>query len=252
MAHIQVEASVRTHHKFLKAGPAASWLWLCGMGYCQDGLTDGFIPESALPYLGVQKPHPLKDKLVDVGLWDRAEGGWLVHDYLKHNRSAAQIGTLKDRRRAGGNLGGRPPKEPSEKPSRLTIEGNHTENPSHLISSQIHLNDSNISAHQGPPAKPALRIDPLDGAFFAFQSKYPQARRKGGLLVEQSFVTQVARAGGVNVLMEALDNHLASEQWLSGKVPGMDIWLNEERWRQTLEPPVEKPAGVFAGWKPRS
>lgn len=133
MAYIQVEASVRTHRKFLKAGPAASWLWLCGMGYCQDGLTDGFIPFEAIDYLGV-KPNTarkLKTVLVSVGLWDVVDGGWRVHDYLQHNRSAQDIRTTKDRRRAGGALGGRPT---NKETLEVSPEVNHTGNPSHLIS----------------------------------------------------------------------------------------------------------------------
>jgi hypothetical protein len=107
MAYIQVEASVRTHKKFLKVGPAASWLWLCGVGYCQDGLTDGFIPAEALKYLGVKAPSSLKDQLVAVGLWDEAPGGWLVHDYLQHNKSAAAVADVKHSKRAAGAAGGR-------------------------------------------------------------------------------------------------------------------------------------------------
>jgi hypothetical protein len=111
MAHIQVEASVRTHKKFLMAGPAASWLWLCGVGYSQDGLTDGFIPFEALPYLGVKAPKSLRAKLVEVGLWDEVDGGWQIHDYANHNRTAAEIKALKRRRGDGGFLGGRPSAE---------------------------------------------------------------------------------------------------------------------------------------------
>src|SRR5437773_2606613 len=77
MAYIQVEASVRTHKKFLKAGPAASWLWLCGMGYCQEQKTD-IVPLSALRYLGVPRPQRLIPALVASGLWQSVEGGWKV------------------------------------------------------------------------------------------------------------------------------------------------------------------------------
>lgn len=162
MAYIQVEASVRTHKKFLKAGPAASWLWLCGMGYCQDGLTDGFIPFAALKYLGVESPKPLKSKLVEAGLWDEVEGGWRVHDYLKHNRSSEEIRTTKDRRKAGGALGGRPHKETSEETlkvsEKVNLPVNHTENPSHLISDQQTTTTATATA-------PIIRRRRMDAAF---------------------------------------------------------------------------------------
>ena len=106
MAWIKVEASVRTHEKFLAAGPAACWLWLCGLAYCQEGLTDGFIPFAALSHLGVKAPQALKCKLVTVGLWHDVEGGWEVHGYLKHNKAEKEIRRIQGERRQSGERGG--------------------------------------------------------------------------------------------------------------------------------------------------
>lgn len=110
MAYIVVEASVRTHWKFLAAGPAASWLWLCGLGYCQDGLTDGFIPKSAIEFLGVKRAAKLAPKLVAARLWDIVppDTGWQMHDYLDHNKSAEAVRGLMRQRADWGKLGGRP------------------------------------------------------------------------------------------------------------------------------------------------
>jgi len=130
MSFVQVDSSVRTNRKFLRAGPAASWLWLCGNAYCQETLTDGFIPFEAIRYLGVQSPQPLIPKLVKAGLWDVVDGGWCVHDYLEHNKSADEIRRLKKRRGEGGKLGGRPPKEPSSETLEVTEKVNLSENPS--------------------------------------------------------------------------------------------------------------------------
>jgi hypothetical protein len=116
MTYIMIESSVRTHKKMLAAGPAASWLWCCGLGYCQDGLTDGHIPRSALDFLGVKSPQKLAEKLVRVGLWETAKDGWHVHDYRRHNKSAEQIREIMRKRTEGGALGGRPKK---------TLEVNH-------------------------------------------------------------------------------------------------------------------------------
>lgn len=129
MAYIMVESSVRTHKKFLKVGPAAAWLWLCGIGYCQDGLTDGFIPADAIDFLGVKKPLPLAERLVEARLWDRVDDGWQVHDYLAHNKSSGQVRDTMRRRKEGGHLGGRPFKNQPEKPYAETLEVNHPENP---------------------------------------------------------------------------------------------------------------------------
>lgn len=107
MAWIKVEASVSRNPKFLKAGPAASWLWLCGLGYCQEGLTDGFIPFEAIDFLGVKHAGRLAPYLVTAGLWELADGGWRVHDYLVHNKQASDVHRIQDARRAAGVDGGK-------------------------------------------------------------------------------------------------------------------------------------------------
>lgn len=106
MNFARIETSVRTNKKFLAAGPAPSWLWVCGLLYCQDGLTDGFIPEAAIDYLGVRGARRLVPHLVKVQLWEPVDGGYQVHDYLEHNRSAAEVGALRGARQAAGSQGG--------------------------------------------------------------------------------------------------------------------------------------------------
>lgn len=94
--------------------------------------------------------------------------------------------------------------------------------------------------------------EPLDVAFRAFQEAYPAARRKGGYLVEQWFMAAVVNAGSSVALMAALENHKRSEQWADAKlIPGMDTWLNEERWRQELpaKPVDAQRAERLAKWK---
>ncbi len=72
----------------LKAGPAACWLWVCGLAYCQRHSTDGHIPAEALAWLGVVSPQKMTAALVAAGLWHRTDNGWRVHDYLDWNESS--------------------------------------------------------------------------------------------------------------------------------------------------------------------
>ena len=93
--------------------------------------------------------------------------------------------------------------------------------------------------------------EPLDVAFRSFQDAYPSHRRKGGHLLEVAFMDQAHKAGGASVLMAALENHKASEQWADPKlIPGMDTWINGEYWRQVLpSATVTKPTPVVDRWK---
>lgn len=249
MAWVKVESSVSRHKKFIDAGPEASWLWVCGLCYAQEGLTDGFIPEQALHYLGVKRPDRLKDRLVAVRLWDAVPGGWQIHDYLEWNKDAASIRLTRERRANGGKQGGRPggrrKDDPPEKPSEtleVSEEVNLPENPSTSTAT------STAVATATPTASTQK---PLDVEFRSFQESYPPHRRKGGWMAMTAFVDQVGLAGGVQPLMEALESHKASDQWKSEPrhIPNMDKWLMEERWRQRLDPP--KPAaGSFGTWVP--
>src|ERR1043166_6676267 len=187
MAYIQVEASVRTHKKFLKAGPAASWLWLCAMGYCQDGLTDGFIPFEAIDYLGVKgvTARKLKCTLVAVGLWEDVPGGWRVHDYHRHNKSAAEIQRVRALRGAGGMKGGRPHKEQTfDETLKVTGKVNLPENPSHLIS----------ATSTATSTASATSAFPMDRWFEDLKANYPANRLSSGHLTMTAFVDALLHA----------------------------------------------------------
>jgi hypothetical protein len=82
------------HRKQLSAGAEACWLWACGLMYAnRQPERSGFIPDLILPalYAPSRSPKKLAARLVEVGLWDRVEGGYAIHDYTTWNPSAEQI-----------------------------------------------------------------------------------------------------------------------------------------------------------------
>lgn len=260
MAWLRVLTSVARNRKFVKAGPGPSWLWICGLAYCQEGLTDGFIPDEALDYLGVKSARGMVKHLVSAGLWDEVEGGWRVHDYLEHNRSASEVADIREARGRGGKLGGRPRKAEKE-PSKVLPENlpeNLKVSESETLPKTFSVDVDGSASVAASVAAPVLekKEERLDVAFQAFQSAYPDSRRKGGYRAGQAFFEAVS-GGRVTVatIMAALANHKASEQWQTPKhIPGMDTWLMEERWRQTLPPPqaVQQAPRKVDLWQPRT
>lgn len=93
MAWLRIDDRVRTHPKIAQAGPAAAWLWFCGICYCREHLTDGFIPKAVVVSLAMNLTSPLKHaaRLVDVRLWEDVDGGYQVHDFLDWNPSRAEV-----------------------------------------------------------------------------------------------------------------------------------------------------------------
>lgn len=104
---VRVDDHVPHHPKFIRAGALASWLWLCGNCHCSKYLTDGFIAEAVVKGLGqVTNARKQAEVLVTVGLWERCEGGYRVHDYHNYNPTAEEIQGLRKLRAEQGRLGG--------------------------------------------------------------------------------------------------------------------------------------------------
>lgn len=85
----------------------AAWLYLDSIGYATEHLTDGWVP----PWFPSSRGFKGKDAeaLLEVGLWHAMDigdcGGWLIHDYLAHQKSkdqwTAEQHKRKDRARRG-------------------------------------------------------------------------------------------------------------------------------------------------------
>lgn len=90
---LKILCDISKQAKFIDAGPVASWLWLAGVGHCRVSTTDGFIHMDVVPGLvpGLKSPYRHAAKLVEVGLWHAANGGYEVHDYLAMNPSKAEV-----------------------------------------------------------------------------------------------------------------------------------------------------------------
>lgn len=84
--------------------PRAVGMHVMAISYCAGLLTDGFIDEH---FVGEKLPRPAERRrvtsaLVDAGLWEPADGGWLIHDWLDYQESSVEIAL-----RRSGNRGGR-------------------------------------------------------------------------------------------------------------------------------------------------
>lgn len=93
MSWAKLDDRANEHRKQLAAGPEACWLWACGLMYCnRQPARDGFIPAQVVAMLyPAKKPQALAAKLVAVGLWEKVEGGFLVHDFGDWNKSREQV-----------------------------------------------------------------------------------------------------------------------------------------------------------------
>ena len=80
------------HPKVIAAGPWAELLAMRGVIYAAGLETDGFIPTAGLAHIGAGIPAVRKRAaaLVEVGLWEESDGGWVIHDFLDYHPSKAE------------------------------------------------------------------------------------------------------------------------------------------------------------------
>lgn len=94
MTWARIDDNFSTHRKFFHAGPEGVAFFVAALCYSARHASDGFIPTEDLfvvyPWPNL-KPKKIAERLVSVGLLDRVEGGFQVHDYLTFNESRTEI-----------------------------------------------------------------------------------------------------------------------------------------------------------------
>lgn len=117
--YVRVNDGLPDNPKILDVGDLAGWLYVCGLCYCSRQLTDGVIPVAMVGRLtGLANFEALASALLEAKLWHAPghicercpqplAGTYVVHDYLDHQRSAAEVRELSEKRAAAGQRGGK-------------------------------------------------------------------------------------------------------------------------------------------------
>ena len=117
-------------------GPA-KLLYIAGLVYASNQLTDGFIPERAVKFIAstadVANCHDFARQLLDVGLWVATDDGYQINDYLEWNPSKEQVERTRAARAEAGQRGG------------LTKAAKSKQNPSKLLSKTLAKSKQNSS-----------------------------------------------------------------------------------------------------------
>lgn len=106
MSWVRIDDAMPDKPKVRHVGPLGQALHVAGICYSARHLTDGFLPESAIPTLIDLKPRELKAlvaKMLEVApsqtnpLWHRQQGGYQIHDYLEYNPNRSAVLAERDR-----------------------------------------------------------------------------------------------------------------------------------------------------------
>lgn len=78
--------------------PSAIGAFVVMLSYCGDNLTDGYVDDDTAEFVLDITVQEL-DALQQVGLIESVDGGYVIHDYLEHNRSRQQVMAKRKRER---------------------------------------------------------------------------------------------------------------------------------------------------------
>lgn len=97
MAWFKVDDKLWGHQKWVSAPPGARSLWVTAGSWAADHLTDGFIPTHMLGIFGARLGD--SRKLVEIGLWEVAEGGWRFRDWADYQPSRESVMSEREKAR---------------------------------------------------------------------------------------------------------------------------------------------------------
>ena len=107
MGWVRLDDGFANHPKLVAVGATGMAMFVAGLCYCSRYLTDGFIPQAQVKLLiNIRDSSNVAARLVGAGLWEPAEGGFAVHDYLVYNPSRRDAEASRAARAEAGRRGG--------------------------------------------------------------------------------------------------------------------------------------------------
>jgi hypothetical protein len=95
MPWVKIDDQFWANPKVANAGNEAAGIFARSLAYCASQLTDGFVSNDAALFITKGKQKPL-DHMVASGLWEVAQGGYRIPDYLDFNPPRVKV---EERRR---------------------------------------------------------------------------------------------------------------------------------------------------------
>lgn len=102
MAWVRIDDQFTEHPKLVQAGPLGVAMQIAALCYANRHLTDGELPANIVarfmptvcydPETGEEITwRDVADRLVEIGIWHKTDGGYLIHDYLEYQPSKADV-----------------------------------------------------------------------------------------------------------------------------------------------------------------
>ncbi len=103
---MRCDLSLFRNPKLAGAGPGAGWLYLSGLAYSVENLTDGWLPDwfpATIPGCGTEHAASLEDRGLWIPLEVTDDGGWLINDFPEYQVTKEQWEQMRERNRRNIN-----------------------------------------------------------------------------------------------------------------------------------------------------
>lgn len=271
MAYAQIDFEFWSNPKVLAAGKDAALLYIAGCGYCNQHLTDGFVSDSAVGFVANMAQQRSYRKhvnaLVENGLWLKVEDGYLVNDFLKHNKSKAEVDALREKKSKAGQASARAREQqgagnkPSTRSTGVQTDVEQVLNNKVVehafnyidIDSDVSLKDTTTPPFNPPTnsddsEKPA---DPrFDALFMAYQSETGKSPQFDAAEVEL-IAAMLADDVTPDELRVAL-REMTAKGFACPRISSARNWIvnNREKKKRKGRQPVKEKPGLAGGYVP--
>lgn len=231
IAWFKVDDQLAFHPKAATAGNAAMGLWVRAGSYASAHLTDGFIA-SAIALAMANECDA--DALVNVGLWDRVDGGYQFHGWDEWQPDAEEERIRREERSEKRRAAGRKGAE-----ARWGKKGTKKSDSSRMASAMANECDRNGKPMPPSPSpSPESSTKTLSTAQRAeFDEWWSHWRKKKAVGDARKAFPAARKLATLEQLIDGADTYFAwvdrnsiADQYVIG--PG--AWLRQERWEDEL------------------
>lgn len=233
MAWVRIDDQFTDHPKVVEVGPLAECLFVRGLTYAARYLTDGFVPASHLRRMGDMDAIEEAGRLVRVGLWHDADGGYRIHDYLDYQPSAEKVKAEREaaRQRMGKARSGKA--EANNQPRSPEVHANFNGTSDNPTPTPIPVVPDGTREGDKSPS-PSTAKD-HERRFESFWAAYP--RRVGKADALKAWKRIKPNDELAQEMIAAIERQSTSPQWLrdGGQyIPHPSTWLNQGRWEDEV------------------
>jgi hypothetical protein len=255
MTWFKVDDSFHAHPKVLATDADAIGLWVVAGAWSSAHLTEGFVPDHALPRL-LPGSVALARKLVTAGLWRRVRGGHQFHDWTEYQPTKEEATAARDGMSSGGALGNHRRWHVDKGRKNASCRYCQGKQPSPPESGSDHLPDAPPESGANPPSRPDPSLKnniktssstaaPLTDSpqFVRFWAAYPRRQGKGQA---RKAWAKAIKTADPEVIIERAGRFAALRGNEDPKfTPHPSTWLNGERWDDVPDPEPREPGPVM-------